>query len=117
MAGFLSRAGCAAERAARVHGGGSTGKQPKERSSFGVFPARIEAALPEVGEAALSRDDALFALLGGWMAHSGPTTAEELSACLGLPAAEITGAAAPGGEWLNLRGQFTDSQGESNGRS
>ena len=49
--------------------------------------AEFAAPLPEVSEVAASTEDALFALLGGWMAHAGPTTEDEMSQVLGLPPA------------------------------
>ena len=58
-----------------------------------LFPdARFEPALADVETTAPSHEDALLALVTGWMAHVGPTTARELESALGLPAAEITGA-------------------------
>ncbi|HUK24716.1 MAG TPA: helicase-related protein, partial [Terriglobales bacterium] len=79
-------------RAARALDGGRKYWVPAERAkSFAtLFPeARFEQALPEVETAASSRDDAMLALVTGWMMHSGPTTATELGALLGLPASEI----------------------------
>ena len=74
-------------------------------------PAEFEAPVPEVGDAAASREDALFALLSGWTAHVGPTTAEELSKVLGVNANEIDrGLLRLEANGSVLRGQFTDSQ-------
>ncbi len=36
-----------------------------------------------------NRDDALLALVTGWMAHLGPVTADQLGATLGLPSSDI----------------------------
>ena len=45
-----------------------------------------------------SRDDALLAMVTGWMMHCGPITSAALAYWLGLPPSEIEqGAAAPGG--------------------
>ena len=59
--------------------------------SFAVlFPdAHLEAVLPEIEKEAPSLDDALLALVRGWMLHSGPVTAERLGRTLGLAAGEI----------------------------
>ncbi len=58
-----------------------------------IFPdARFESALSEVETNDSSRDDALLTLATGWMSHTGPTTAAELSGVLGLSADEITSA-------------------------
>jgi ATP-dependent Lhr-like helicase len=82
----------------------------KAKSFTALFPsARFEIPLAEVEVTAPSNEDALLALVTGWMAHIGPTTAAQLSDVLGLSAAEIdkallrleaTGAI--------LRGKFTD---------
>ena len=65
--------------------------------------AEIQSTLP-------SSDDALLALVTGWMSHLGPATASQLGALLGLPASEIDKALlrmeASG---ALLRGQFTDT--------
>jgi ATP-dependent Lhr-like helicase len=50
--------------------------------------ARLEY-VAEVGSAAVSREDALLALITGWMAHTGPVTARELGDLLGISPVEI----------------------------
>ena len=59
--------------------------------AFGqVFPlAGFDVPLPEVESAAVSREEAVLALVTGWMAHVGPVTAGELAGVLGLPGADI----------------------------
>jgi ATP-dependent Lhr-like helicase len=54
--------------------------------AFGqVFPsASFGVPLPEVESAAVSREEAVLALVTGWMAHFGPVTAGELGGVLGL---------------------------------
>ncbi|HEX2714076.1 MAG TPA: hypothetical protein VHM88_17925, partial [Candidatus Acidoferrales bacterium] len=76
-----------------------------------AFPtARFEAPLPVIGAASPSRDDALLALVTGWMAHSGPVTASALGETLKLTASEVENTLlrleASGAV---LRGRFTDS--------
>jgi ATP-dependent Lhr-like helicase len=72
--------------------------------------AQFEIALPdvEIVEPA-SREDAVYAMLSGWMAHAGPTSAGELSRILGVPITDIDKALlrleASGAV---LRGKFTD---------
>ncbi|MCI0355875.1 MAG: DEAD/DEAH box helicase [Acidobacteria bacterium] len=81
-----------ANRAARVdaNGKGYWVAAERKRSFCAIFPAaRFEAELPDVEPVAPSRDDALLAMITGWMMHSGPTTANELGKTLGLPGAEI----------------------------
>jgi ATP-dependent Lhr-like helicase len=83
----------------------------RSRSFAQMFPlARFEQQLPEIEAEPPSADDAIFALVTGWMLHSGPTTAHELSEILRLPVAavdrallrlETSGAI--------LRGRFTES--------
>ncbi len=78
--------------------------------------AEFAAPLPEVSEAAASTEDAFFALLSGWMAHAGPTTEDELSQVLGLPAGEIAKALLRlEANGSILRGQFTDSERRDSG--
>jgi ATP-dependent helicase Lhr and Lhr-like helicase len=73
-------------------------------ASFESQSASFESSTP-------SRDDAVLTLVTGWMAHSGPSTAAELSAILGIPASEIFNALlrmeASG---TILRGKFTSTR-------
>ncbi len=75
-----------------------------------LFPdATFDPAIPCLGSALPSRDDAILTLVTGWMSHLGPVTAGQLGSMLGLPASEIEGALlrmeASGSV---LRGKFTD---------
>jgi ATP-dependent Lhr-like helicase len=55
-----------------------------------LFPAaKFDRTLADVGTTKLSDEEALLALATGWMAHIGPTTAQELERTLGIPASEI----------------------------
>src|SRR4029453_12071356 len=45
--------------------------------------------LPDVPQESPSRTDALVAMIQGWMQHSGPTTAAELSERLGLDPSDV----------------------------
>jgi ATP-dependent helicase Lhr and Lhr-like helicase len=77
--------------------------------------AKFAEALPEIGEPASSRDDALVAVVTGWMTHAGPTTAGELCTVLGVPAEQIEKTLLrleAGGSIL--RGRFTNSSEEVN---
>jgi ATP-dependent helicase Lhr and Lhr-like helicase len=75
-----------------------------------AFPeARFDSALPEIEAPVVSREDALFACVTGWMGHLGPVTAATLSDFLGLAVSDVdktflrleaSGAI--------LRGRFTD---------
>ena len=76
-----------------------------------LFPDAIfETAPPDLDQPATTTDDALLAMITGWMGHIGPTTASELGGLLGIPAPEIEKALlrmeASGSV---LRGKFTDS--------
>ena len=66
--------------------------------------------LPEIGSGAPSQEEAVLAMITGWMSHAGPTTAVELGEVLGLAPSEIDKALlrleAAGSV---LRGQFTGS--------
>ena len=75
-----------------------------------VFPeAAFETVPPEIPQTKLTRDDALFAMITGWMGHLGPVTAPALEKLLGVPAPEIEKSLlrmeASG---AILRGKFTD---------
>ena len=55
-----------------------------------IFPeAQFEVVPPELPSNIPSRDDALLAMVTGWMMHSGPVTAAALAYWLGLPAADV----------------------------
>ena len=55
-----------------------------------LFPmAEFEQMLADVRTPALSQEDALLAMVTGWMAHLGPASASQLGELLGLPASEI----------------------------
>jgi len=55
-----------------------------------LFPAaRFEKPLGEIATTAPSPEDALLAVVTGWMAHLGPTTADQLGGLLGIPALEV----------------------------
>jgi ATP-dependent helicase Lhr and Lhr-like helicase len=76
-----------------------------------LFPhAVFEQPVVAIDTAVPSRDDAMLALVTGWMSHLGPVTANQLGFLLGLPAAEIDKAflrmEASGSV---LRGNFTGS--------
>jgi ATP-dependent helicase Lhr and Lhr-like helicase len=60
------------------------------RSLRALFPgAEFEQELADVERGEVSRDDALFSLVSGWMSHIGPTTASQLGEVLGLRASDI----------------------------
>ena len=80
------------------------------RQIFGA--ASFAEPLPEIGSAAGSQEDAVLAMVTGWMSHAGPTTAAELGEILGIPSSEIDKALLrleAGGSVL--RGQFTNAAG------
>ena len=75
-----------------------------------AFPgARLHSALPEIEAPVMSREDALFACITGWMSHVGPISVASLGDFLGIGTADVdktflrleaSGAI--------LRGHFTD---------
>jgi len=74
-----------------------------------IYPdAKFEVTPPELPSTAESRDDALLAMIKGWMMHSGPTSAAALGFLLGIPPADVARALlrmeASGSA---LRGNFT----------
>ena len=55
-----------------------------------IFPeAQFEVAPPELPSNTASRDDALLAMVTGWMMHSGPVTASALAYWLGMQSSEV----------------------------
>ena len=99
-------------RATRAEHGGAMYWVAVERAgTFSLlFPgARFDLPVTEIETALPSSDDAVLALVTGWMSHIGPTTASQLGDLLGLPGAEVEKALlrmeASGSV---LRGQFTD---------
>jgi ATP-dependent helicase Lhr and Lhr-like helicase len=77
-----------------------------------IFPeAKFEVTPPELPSNTASREDALLAIVTGWMMHCGPVTAGALAYWLGLSAAEVEQALlrmeASGSV---LRGNFTGLQ-------
>src|SRR5207248_11556293 len=55
-----------------------------------VFPdCSFETDPFELNQPTTSRDDAILALVTGWMTHIGPTTASALGELLGIPASDI----------------------------
>lgn len=82
----------------------------RTKSFARLFPeGRLITPLEDVESSAPSREDALLALVTGWIEHSGPLMAGSLADLLGLPPAEIENALlrieAGGGV---LRGKFSD---------
>ena len=71
--------------------------------------AKFESALPEIG-GSISREDALLALMTGWLGHIGPCTGRDFAAALGIPESDVEKTLlrmeASG---TILRGQFTDT--------
>src|SRR6266571_480545 len=99
-------------RAGREHVGSETYWVATERihTFTEMFPsAHFEGPLPNVESPAVSREDALLALVTGWIAHLGPVTANQLVSLLTLPVLDIEKALlrleASG---VMLRGKFTD---------
>ncbi len=82
----------------------------RAKSFSAIFPdAQFETPVADVEAVAPSKDDAIFALVTGWMQHSGPITSNQLGNALGIPLNEIDKSLlrleASGAV---LRGKFTD---------
>jgi len=79
-----------------------------------IYPAaRFDSSLPQIESVVPSRDDALLAMITGWMGHLGPATASQLGQRLALPAQEVDKVLLrleAGG--AILRGKFSGSAGE-----
>ncbi len=82
----------------------------RAKSFAAIFPtAQFESSVADVELLAPPKDDAIFALVTGWMQHSGPVTSNQLGNALGIAANEIDKSLlrleASGAV---LRGKFTD---------
>jgi ATP-dependent Lhr-like helicase len=82
----------------------------RAKSFSAIFPdAQFETPVADVEATTPSKDEAIFALVTGWMQHSGPVTSNRLGKALGIPANEIDKSLlrleASGAV---LRGKFTD---------
>ena len=99
-------------RVARARVGRETYWVAAERMSMfaQLFPAgEFELALPDFKSTASSREDALLSLVAGWIAHSGPVTANQLADLLALPASDIEKSLLRlESSGVILRGKFTD---------
>ncbi len=75
-----------------------------------IFPsARFETRLPDMESSAVSREGALLSLVTGWIAHSGPVTANQLATLLALPVSDIDKSSLRlESSGVVLRGKFTD---------
>jgi ATP-dependent Lhr-like helicase len=75
-------------------------------ASFDRSPVALDAPLP-------TRDDAVLAMVTGWISHLGPTTAAQLSELLGVPSPEIdTALLRMEASGSILRGNFTGGHSE-----
>jgi ATP-dependent Lhr-like helicase len=101
-------------RAFRIHLGGEVYWVAAERmrtfaqsfpsAGFVEFPPDFESP------SANNREDALVSLVSGWIAHSGPVTANQLATLLALPASDIDKSLIRiESSGVILRGKFTDA--------
>jgi ATP-dependent helicase Lhr and Lhr-like helicase len=82
----------AARRAERARAAGGIYWVAAEKAATfaAIFPDAIfDSKLPAIEQSQPSREDALLLFLTGWLAHSGPTTANALSERLGVAARDI----------------------------
>ena len=105
-----------AHRAARAFVGDRIYWVAAEKASTfaALFPeAGVDSALPKIEAHVVSREDALFASITGWIAHVGPITATALSDFLGFAISDVDKTLlrleAAGSI---LRGRFTDGSSE-----
>jgi ATP-dependent helicase Lhr and Lhr-like helicase len=86
----------------------------RARTFAAIFPdAEFSPEPPEIEIEVPSRDDALLAMITGWISHLGPVTAEHLVLTLGVPKSDVEKTLllleASG---MVLRGKFTDPRTE-----
>jgi ATP-dependent Lhr-like helicase len=83
----------------------------RTRTVAQIFPsAEFDPLLPDLESIpALNKEDALLSLVAGWIAHSGPVTANELAAALSLADSEVEKSLLRlESSGVILRGKFTD---------
>jgi ATP-dependent Lhr-like helicase len=75
-----------------------------------IYPsATFDVPPPELPAAATSREEALLAMVTGWMAHSGPISPRQLASVLGISASDVDKALLRlETSGVILRGKFTD---------
>lgn len=101
-------------RAARVKANGKAWWVPAEkaRTFAAIFPdASFESELSVIETERPSREDAIWIMVRGWLAHLGPITAGRVAKSFGLPVVDIDQALLrleAGG--VILRGQFTQTE-------
>jgi len=102
----------AERRAARAQNNGVTYWVTAERANAfrEILPsATFDVALPELPSAETSREEALLAMVTGWITHSGPVSATQLAGVLGIAASDIEKALLRlETSGVILRGKFTD---------
>jgi ATP-dependent Lhr-like helicase len=103
-------------RAARVQTGNETYWVAAERipAFTQIFPAaHFEVLSPNIESPTASREEALLALITGWISHTGPVNADQLGSALALPASDIEKALLRlESNGVVLRGKFTDPSSE-----
>jgi len=74
-----------------------------------IFPAaKFDSAMPSLELAAITQEEALLACVTGWIAHSGPVSANQLSELLGVAVTDIEKAVLRlESRGVILRGNFT----------
>jgi ATP-dependent Lhr-like helicase len=104
----------AERRAARAISGGRVFwvAAARARTFRSAYPkAQFSTEIAEVEDVTPPHEEAVLALIRGWLAHSGPMTASQLSRNLQLPASEIdTALLQIEASGMALRGQFTGTQ-------
>src|SRR5579875_1425356 len=104
----------AERRAARAISGGRVFwvAAARARTFRSAYPkAQSSTEIAEVEDVTPPHEEAVLALIRGWLAHSGPMTASQLSRNLQLPASEIdTALLQIEASGMALRGQFTGTQ-------
>jgi ATP-dependent Lhr-like helicase len=100
-------------RASRARISGRTYWVAAERAKIftQVFPtASIDSQLVDVGSASATAEDAVLAMVTGWVGHSGPVHAKALAELLGISAKDVDAALLRlESSGAILRGRFTDS--------
>ncbi|HET6143133.1 MAG TPA: DEAD/DEAH box helicase [Candidatus Acidoferrales bacterium] len=84
----------------------------RTKSVAKVFPGIVfDSSLAQVEQPDQTREEVMYAILSGWLQHSGPVHARDLASLLGLPESELNNSLLRvESSGAILRGQFTEAR-------
>ena len=84
----------------------------RTRAVSKIFPGiHFDSSLAQVDQPDQTKEEAMYAILSGWLQHAGPVYARDLAHLLGLPESEVNNSLLRvEGSGSILRGQFTEAR-------